>query len=299
MGLPKLGSGISPGQLAANVTEAKVLTIGSAGKPIWRKEALDLHISMILNGKDVSPIDYPGSHQAIQNAIDFVNDRDSGGGGSLNDKSVAIFGSISPWVEAIMHYNDVKSPTTTVDYNRPSSYDERLKTEHMNIMLEDVGTQFDIVVSYSSIEHDGQGRYGDPLDPDGDFASMKEIYLKVKPGGYFLLHVPLNSEDNFYWYSMRTYGAARLPLLLRGWKYYGLVTADGGSSSSVYGPEDDFVISDVMSYSPVFILHKPLLVQSDNDADVLDTTKTSNNNLRLICDIETKICSTVNKTKIS
>merc|ERR1712238_385946 len=126
-----------------------------------------------------------------------------------------------------------------------TSYDARLNTEHMNIMLEDVDTQFDIGVSYSSIEHDGQGRYGDPLNPDGDFAAMKEIYLKVKPGGYFLLHVPLSSDDKFYWYSMRNYGPARLPLLLRGWKYHGLVTVAGGGSSSsssrrsVYGPNND------------------------------------------------------------
>ena len=37
----------------------------------------------------------------------------------------------------------------------------------------------DVIVSFSSLEHDGQGRYGDPLDPDGDLVAMKELYLKA------------------------------------------------------------------------------------------------------------------------
>ena len=52
----------------------------------------------------------------------------------------------------------------TVDYNQPISHDKRMNTELMNVMLED-DSQFDVIVSYSSIEQDGQGRYGDPLDP--------------------------------------------------------------------------------------------------------------------------------------
>jgi len=103
-----------------------------------------------------------------------------------------------------------------VDYNTPTSFDDRMKTELMSTMLEDLHSQFEVVVSYSSIEHDGQGRYDDPLDPDGDFQAMKEVYLKVAPGGVFFLHVPLGGNDGYYWYSQRVYGAHRLPLLLRG-----------------------------------------------------------------------------------
>lgn len=41
---------------------------------------------------------------------------------------------------------------------------------------------FDVAVSYSSIENDSRGRHGDPLDPDGDLAAMKEVWLMVSPG---------------------------------------------------------------------------------------------------------------------
>ncbi len=218
------GSGIAPGQVASGVPEAKVLTAKN-GVPIWRKESLDFHLSLIQQGKDVSPLDYPGSQQALQKATDIVN---------LKDKSVAIFGSIIPWVESIAHHNGAKSPTVTVDYNQPVSYDNRMKTELMSFMLES-DTQFDVAISYSSIEHDGQGRHGDPLDPDGDLAAMKEVWLKVVPGGFLLVNVPMNENDNFLGVSMRTYGPSRLPILIRGWEYGGLAT-----SEKVYGSKEKF-----------------------------------------------------------
>ena len=35
--------------------------------------------------------------------------------------------------------------------------------------------RYDAVVTYSSVEHAGLGRYGDPLDPDGDVAAMAPL----------------------------------------------------------------------------------------------------------------------------
>ena len=37
---------------------------------------------------------------------------------------------------------------------------------------------FDVVLSFSSIEHDGLGRYCDPINPDGDRAAMEEPDVK-------------------------------------------------------------------------------------------------------------------------
>ena len=42
---------------------------------------------------------------------------------------------------------------------------------------------FDAVVSLSSIEHFGLGRYGDPLDVDGDAKAAAEMARVVRPGG--------------------------------------------------------------------------------------------------------------------
>jgi hypothetical protein len=42
---------------------------------------------------------------------------------------------------------------------------------------------FDVILSISSFEHDGLGRYGDPLDPDGGLRSMKEAPTNSAAGG--------------------------------------------------------------------------------------------------------------------
>jgi SAM-dependent methyltransferase len=42
-----------------------------------------------------------------------------------------------------------------------------------------------------TIEHVGLGRYGDPIDPDGDLKAIKELKRVVKPGGSLLIVVPI------------------------------------------------------------------------------------------------------------
>ena len=46
---------------------------------------------------------------------------------------------------------------------------------------------FDLTVLYSGIEHDGLGRYGDPVNPDGDVSAMREMWLLTRPGGVLLV----------------------------------------------------------------------------------------------------------------
>jgi SAM-dependent methyltransferase len=41
------------------------------------------------------------------------------------------------------------------------------------------------------VEHVGLGRYGDPLDPEGDLKSMSELQRVVAPGGSLLFVVPI------------------------------------------------------------------------------------------------------------
>jgi hypothetical protein len=41
------------------------------------------------------------------------------------------------------------------------------------------------------VEHVGLGRYGDPLDPDGDLEAMAELQRVVAPGGSLLFVVPV------------------------------------------------------------------------------------------------------------
>jgi hypothetical protein len=85
---------------------------------------------------------------------------------------------------------------------------------------------FDMVVSISNFEHDGLGRYGDPIDPDGDLRAMNEMRSLVSPGGVLILGVPV-ARDAVVWNAHRLYGRVRLPLLLRGWSVEAFVGFDG------------------------------------------------------------------------
>jgi SAM-dependent methyltransferase len=42
-----------------------------------------------------------------------------------------------------------------------------------------------------TIEHIGLGRYGDPIDPEGDLKAIKELIRVVKPGGSLLFVTPI------------------------------------------------------------------------------------------------------------
>ncbi len=50
--------------------------------------------------------------------------------------------------------------------------------------------QMDFAFSYSSIEHNGLGRYGDPLDPNADLRDMAMLSCIVRPGGAALVPPP-------------------------------------------------------------------------------------------------------------
>lgn len=41
------------------------------------------------------------------------------------------------------------------------------------------------------VEHIGLGRYGDPLDPDGDLKAAAELHRVLAPGGNLLFVVPV------------------------------------------------------------------------------------------------------------
>ena len=50
--------------------------------------------------------------------------------------------------------------------------------------------QFDAMVTYSSLEHSGLGRYGDSLNPWGDLITMAQAWCLLKPGARALVGLP-------------------------------------------------------------------------------------------------------------
>ncbi|CAI5462179.1 unnamed protein product [Closterium sp. Yama58-4] len=133
----------------------------------------------------------------------------------IEGKSVLVIGSQTPWLEGILLAYKAGS-ITTVDFNKPVADYPGLRL--WNIAELDASDEtFDVVASYSSLEHDGLGRYGGPLKPDGDRLRMKKIRGLLKPGGLFFLGVPVGN-DTLVFNAHRVYGPIRMPLLLDGWE---------------------------------------------------------------------------------
>ena len=132
----------------------------------------------------------------------------------LRSKKVAVIGSITPWYESVVLFYG--GMPTTIEYNTIDNQDPRLQV----LTVEEFNKNpmvFDAIISISSIEHDGLGRYGDPIDPNGDLKAMKKLKTMLKEDGLLFLSVPV-SKDHLWWNVHRIYGRERFPLLIEGWE---------------------------------------------------------------------------------
>jgi hypothetical protein len=133
---------------------------------------------------------------------------------SIKNLKVAIIGSEIPVYESfVLAYGGIPY---TIEYHKIETDDERLNL----ITVEEYNQNpiiFDAVLSISSIEHNGLGRYGDPIDPLGDISAMRSIKKMLVPGGLCYLAVPVG-RDVLMWNAQRIYGKIRLKMLLKNWK---------------------------------------------------------------------------------
>lgn len=100
---------------------------------------------------------------------------------------------------------------------------------------------YDSVWSYSSLEHDGLGRYRDSLNPYGDLQTMVKITCILKPGGFLFLAVSLNTQDFLQFNLHRIYGPIRLPFLYRNFHIVEVLGA-GMSRTRGSGYSQPFVV---------------------------------------------------------
>ena len=185
----------------------------NGSRPIWSHKLWSAYQSIIGRGKSVSPMAYPHAAEDISLAIKhFI--------GPIKHLSIGVISSITPWVEVTLKELGATS-ITTVDYNKPF-LERKLRAMGLSVMawhdLSGVyasGRRFDLLVSFSGIEHDGLGRYGDPVNPYGDLAAMRELRALLAVRGKLLLGIPVANQDDIYYPNHRIYGPVRLPWLLK------------------------------------------------------------------------------------
>ena len=161
----------------------------------WQLKWCNNMIDELLNCCDnseyekLSPNDYPNSSlQFVEVFNKFVN---------LSGKTCLVLGSISPWIECLLLHFNAES-VTTLDYIKPEC-NYKIKTLSMDNYKKEM--KYDAIISFSSLEHDGLGRYGDPINPNGDIDACIEVYSMLNKDGYFICGIPIGDgciEGNFH-----------------------------------------------------------------------------------------------------
>ncbi|CAD7957553.1 unnamed protein product [Amoebophrya sp. A25] len=166
---------------------------------------------------------------------------------------IGILGSEQPWMEVVLLYRRPNATIITVDYRKPTftRYPHprwRFLPFHDLLLREDASTTLDTTnqdendtlldvdawFSFSSIEHAGLGRYGEPLNPWADVQTLALLWCHTREGGYFYLGpncvdscgwLAETYQDVVYFNAGRDYGRAGWARLTMSW------IADLGKSS--------------------------------------------------------------------
>ena len=79
----------------------------------------------------------------------------------LAGKNVLVIGSETPWIEVMALMYEAKT-VTSVDYRKIECEDPRIQVmtnaEMIGRYISGTLTKFDVIISYSSLEHSGLGR---------------------------------------------------------------------------------------------------------------------------------------------
>lgn len=137
---------------------------------------------------------------------------------NFKNKKVMILGSSKPWLELFLLKSGVHS-IKTIEYRRIKwQLCDQLSQRWQSFTYEEfcnideskrVFGEVDCFISYSSLEHSGLGRYGDPIDPNGDLSSLKVVSSKISKNADILIAFPIGA-DSILFNRHRVYGKVRL-----------------------------------------------------------------------------------------
>ena len=183
---------------------------GEARENIWTREEIELQLSSLANGTLEGTYGRQRTTE-ISNLLDQKMD--------LKGKSVLVIGSERPWLEVAALAAGATN-VTTLEYGSIISHHPQILTltpeTFRNSYLEKKLPRFDAILTFSSLEHSGLGRYGDALNPWGDILSLARAWCVTKNEGQLMLGVP-TCKDRINWNAHRCYGNIRWPLLTINW----------------------------------------------------------------------------------
>jgi len=153
----------------------------------------------------------------------------------ISGKVGAVLGSEAPWVESLL-LNAGAKHIVTIEYGTINSRHPDISTMIPLQAAEKYLTGklglFDFIMTYSSLEHSGLGRYGDSLNPFGDLEASAQAWCMLKPGGIFFLGLPVAATSHIRWNADRNYGPERMREMGAGFEQLGHV--GGWSDQSMF-----------------------------------------------------------------
>lgn len=135
-----------------------------------------------------------------------------------------VVGSSAPWLELYLLKRGADY-VHTLEY-RPIiwSLPPSLENKWGSTVFEELGSriedqqaykiQFDAVISYSSLEHSGLGRYGDPINPNGDLETIDQLLPLVESDAAWYIAVPIG-QDSVLFNRHRVYGRGRISVMAK------------------------------------------------------------------------------------
>ncbi|VDH96007.1 Hypothetical predicted protein [Mytilus galloprovincialis] len=186
-----------------------------ARTPVWTKSLINQYLLQARQGKLFGAYGISETN-ALRDGLRHAP--------GVKNGRILVIGSERPWVEACLleagAYNIV-----TLEYGKIHSEHENITTivpsEYRRQYLDNTLGLFDVVVSFSSIEHSGLGRYGDALNPWGDLIVVARAWCVTKNNGSLVLGVLYDLNHDFIAFNAhRCYGKKRYPYLTTNWNQH-------------------------------------------------------------------------------
>lgn len=138
----------------------------------------------------------------------------------LRGRTVLVIGSENPWVEAACLASGA-AHVTTLEYGRITTDHPKLSTytpsEFRHRRQEGKLPSFGAIVTFSSVEYSGLGRYGDALNPWGDLIAIARAWCVAATDAKLVIGV-MSGDDRIEWNAHRRYGRLRYPYLATNWQ---------------------------------------------------------------------------------
>lgn len=183
-----------------------------AGRGSVRADALADYLARLFAHDYLRTLEYPFLARALgRSDVDPAVVVDMGGGNAYSTVVPLVLCDASTRVVSVDVVNRAASSRYGVEYVRGDCIGTSLPAGSASV-----------VALISTLEHVGLGRWGDPLDIDGDIKAMREAWRTLRPGGHVVLTVPYGYPAVVF-NLHRVYDSGRMQLLTRGFE---VVTAE-------------------------------------------------------------------------